>query len=740
MTGVREPYCRLCLKIIADKSFEVINNVIRDILDVLLLKLKLDDVTKEVICSVCKSKLYAALDFKSACLNTDNIIIPYVDSEKMLQLDLREVYRKEKKDESISENQKICRLCMQLVKSDFRCIREEELETIQKLTPEMNINIIIDPVVCKVCLDSLCTHNSFCRECLEVEENFKGSSDCQATESLVGTSPSNLFVKTENLDREFDIKEMEMSIKAEIVDIKSENEERSDEPLESPDNKPFEKSDRKVAKDDGCKCENRSTSKYNKKKKQERNELYRCDKCSYKTGSKIRFAAHCARCGKDSEVYNCKTCVYTTEHEKLFQRHQLRHKCPSQVQMYRCNDCDYETKNKSSITRHQLTHKDPSQVQLYKCNDCDYKSKYRYCIKQHQLMHKDPSQVQMYRCNDCDFETKYRNHIRRHQLKLCLKIIADKSFEVINNVIRDILDVLLLKLKLDDVSKDKVICSVCKRKLYAALDFKSACLNTDNIIIPYVDCEKMLQLDLREVYRKEKRDESISENQKICRLCMQLVKSEFRCIREEELETIQKLTPEMNINIIIDPVVCMECLDSLCTHNSFSRECLEVEENFKGSSDCQATESQVGTSPSNLFVKTENLDREFDINEMEMSIKADIVDIKSEDEERSDTPLESSDNEPFEESVCKDEEADGCKHEDRSRNKYNMKKKQKHSELYRCEKCCYETGNLELPSTSFDINKTSYDFQKREDNPATNSVTIKTKSGGKSKPPDKLNL
>ncbi|XP_023312479.1 RE1-silencing transcription factor-like [Anoplophora glabripennis] len=418
MTGVRETHCRLCLKIIADKSFEVINNVIRDILDVLLLKLKLDDVTKEVICSVCKSKLYAALDFKSACLNTDNIIIPYVDCEKMLQLDLREVYRKEKRDESISENQKICRLCMQLVTSEFRCIREEELEAIQKLTPEMNINIIIDPVVCKVCLDSLCTHNSFCRECLEVEENFKGSSDGQATESQVGTSPSNLFVKTENLDREFDINEMGMSIKAEIVDIKSENEERSDEPLESPDNKPFEKSDPKVAKDDGYKRENRSTSKYNKKKKQERNELYRCDKCSYKTGSKIRFAAHCARCGKDSEVYKCKTCVYTTEHEKLFQRHQFRHKYPSQIQMYRCNDCDYETKKKSNINQHQLTHKDASQVQLYKCNECDYKTKYRYyCIKQHQLMHKDPSQVQMYRCNDCDFETKYRNLIRRHQLK-----------------------------------------------------------------------------------------------------------------------------------------------------------------------------------------------------------------------------------------------------------------------------------------------------------------------------------
>ncbi|XP_023312335.1 uncharacterized protein LOC111692523 [Anoplophora glabripennis] len=224
MTNVKETSCRLCLKNITNKSFEVINNIIRDILDGLLLKLKLDSGSKEVICSACRRKLNTALEFKSTCLNTNNTIIPYVDNEKMLRLDLREVYMQEKKSELVC-SQKICRLCMHPIKSEFRCIREEELETIQKLTPEMNVNIIKDPVVCNPCFDTLCTHNSFLKDCLEVEEKINSIFDSSATETQIDKSPLDLFIKTEDLDKEFDINEMGMSIKAECVDIKSEDEE-----------------------------------------------------------------------------------------------------------------------------------------------------------------------------------------------------------------------------------------------------------------------------------------------------------------------------------------------------------------------------------------------------------------------------------------------------------------------------------------------------------------------------------
>ncbi|XP_018571473.1 uncharacterized protein LOC108911119 [Anoplophora glabripennis] len=340
MADIKETSCRHCLEnITADESFEM----------------KFGNESKEAICNVCRRKLNAALEFKSTCLNTDNTIIPYVDSEKMLQLDLREVYMQEKKSELVC-GQKISRLCMHPVESEFKCIREVELEAIQKLIPEMDINIIKDPVVCKQCLYTLCTHNSFINDCSEVEER-KSIFGSSTTGSQIDTSPLDLLIKTENLDKEFDINEMEMSIKPENMDIKSENEERSNLPLQSSYIVPFEESDCKNEIEDGCKHENGSVVKT----MQERQVLYKCDKCIYETGSKIRFTVH----KNDSELYKCESCEYETENKKLLQRHLLRHKDPSKVQTYRCNDCDYKTVYKSHIQLHQPKHKDPLHIQIW---------------------------------------------------------------------------------------------------------------------------------------------------------------------------------------------------------------------------------------------------------------------------------------------------------------------------------------------------------------------------------------
>ncbi|XP_023309767.1 zinc finger protein 809-like [Anoplophora glabripennis] len=357
------------------------------------------------------------------CLNTDSTVIPYVDSKTVLQLDLREVYMQEKKSELVC-NQKICRLCMQPVESEFKCIREEELEAIEKLAPEMIINIVKDPIVCKPCFNSLCTHNGFLKDCLEGEEKIKSSFDSAATESQIDTTPLDLFAKTENLVKEFDINEMEMSIKTECVDIKSEDEERRDLPLQTSNIEPFEESDCKDAKEDGCKHENGSANECQEKHKA---QLYKCKFCDFETKQRTSFNSHCIKhkdtnkCDKGDyktthnavthkdatqlPIYKCKICNYKSKKKILLINHQLAHKDPSQVKMYRCNDCDYETKYKCVIKLHQLKHKDPSQVQMYRCNDCHYETIYKMNIIKHQLKHKDPSQVQMYRCNNCDYES-----------------------------------------------------------------------------------------------------------------------------------------------------------------------------------------------------------------------------------------------------------------------------------------------------------------------------------------------
>ncbi|XP_018571472.1 RE1-silencing transcription factor B-like [Anoplophora glabripennis] len=348
-----EPSCRLCLIVVNDENLVVIEETIKEVLDVLLLKLHEKEKNKSIMCNACSVKLFAAFNFKATCTDTEDRIFPYIDSERGTPVDLREIYLKErgkKHLKDVLEDERICRLCMQVVTCGFTPVKEVDVDTLCQYIPEVNLTSTTDPVVCKACIDSLDTHTSFLKGCFNVEEKIKNISVDKTVESL-------------------------FHIITEKIELKSED--YNDSPLETSDDEPFRKSDCEDTKEDGCKHGNRSKNKYDMKKKQELNELYSCDKCSYKTGSKIHFAAHCARYGEDLEVYKCEMCDYKTENKKLLQRHQLRHKGPLQVQKYRCNDCDYETNKKSNINQHQLTHKDASQLQMYRCNDCDFETKYR---------------------------------------------------------------------------------------------------------------------------------------------------------------------------------------------------------------------------------------------------------------------------------------------------------------------------------------------------------------------------
>ncbi|XP_018572743.1 zinc finger protein 91-like isoform X2 [Anoplophora glabripennis] len=432
MTAVQESSCRLCLKIITDKSFEVIDNAVRGILDALWLKLRIDSQSREVICNYCRTNLNAALEFKSTCMKTDNTINSYVDREKMLELNLIEVYMKEKGSEQstgISYDQKVCRLCMQLEQSEFKCIGEEELEAIQTVIPEINIAIVKDPVLCKPCFDSLCAHSAFLAHCLEVEENIKDTLESSATESQTDTSPSDLFIKTEGLTEESEINKVEMLIKAECVDIKSEEDERRDPMLFHSKNEIFD------AEDNGFevlwKHKIKSMNECGTKTRQESTLSNNCGKGVYEAESMAHYTTHenaseMCKCetyeyvteNKSSEVltYPCIYCDYKTKQKWALVSHMLKHKDPLQVSMYKCDICDYKSKYKSNVTYHQKTHKDSSQVVMYKCNDCDYQTRHKTSIKGHQLIHKDRSQVPWYKCDQCEYESIYKRNVATHQL------------------------------------------------------------------------------------------------------------------------------------------------------------------------------------------------------------------------------------------------------------------------------------------------------------------------------------
>lgn len=95
----------------------------------------------------------------------------------------------------------------------------------------------------------------------------------------------------------------------------------------------------------------------------------------------------------------------------------------------------------------------------------------------------------------------------------------------------------------------------------AAFEFKLRCLHTDNAIIPYINCEKPLGLDLREVYMKENENKQsivISIDQKVCRLCMQLIEYEYIPLHNIEIENFQKFLLKMVSNDKIKLLLSLE--------------------------------------------------------------------------------------------------------------------------------------------------------------------------------------
>ncbi|XP_023312539.1 zinc finger protein 43-like [Anoplophora glabripennis] len=439
-TIFEETFCRLCLNTIRDSNCRVIEEVIRDVLKIVLPHVSLEEKVTHFMCVKCSVKLFAALNFKSICMDTEDLIFPYINASKMSMIDLKEVYFKEKGNIQlmvVSDDQRICRLCFQLVTYGFVALNEVDVDIIDAYIPQVNIRATRDPLICTVCFDSLRTHGSFLKNCLDAHEKY-----------------TNVHKQS--------------YIKTEEIEIKPEDDQDSDTLPETFNNEPFEKSDWKDAADDGCKPESKAANKRNMKTKQGRKVSYKCDKCIYETGSERCFTAHRARHENDSVVYKCESCKYETKDKKLLQKHQLRHKniskirmhryesgnyktkCTSNLakhpvkhkaQLYKCNVCHFKTKCRTNFNSHYLKHKDSSKydelncktnckalphkntsnLTIYKCDGCSYESLNKGYFIKHQLTHKDPSQVQTYRCNECDYETKYRRCNTNLSIKIHLR-------------------------------------------------------------------------------------------------------------------------------------------------------------------------------------------------------------------------------------------------------------------------------------------------------------------------------
>lgn len=86
-------------------------------------------------------------------------------------------------------------------------------------------NIIKDSDICKCCFNPARIDNSFLKDCLEVEKRTVNIPNNSAIDIKGNISALDLLKATDNLHKEMETFEIEMTIKEECVDIKLEDEE-----------------------------------------------------------------------------------------------------------------------------------------------------------------------------------------------------------------------------------------------------------------------------------------------------------------------------------------------------------------------------------------------------------------------------------------------------------------------------------------------------------------------------------
>ncbi|XP_023312060.1 zinc finger protein 90-like [Anoplophora glabripennis] len=484
MEDIWEQYCALCVNTISDGNFKEIQVVTRDILQVILLEVNFDGRSKRVMCNICSLAVMEAFKFKSMCLYTDYTIIPYVHDKTRYSVSLMEIYTKEKGiEQSINtmKEQKVCRLCFQLIRAEFISVHDVNIDMIECYIPEINFSVTEDPVICRHCFDSFDIHSSFVRRCSEVEKKFKSIQP-----SLISSIKTDIKIKSEASDQEeelskiestvMEIEKEEMSIKAESIEIKT---EENDEESDVPD---YESEQEGISEVDKIKYEPKGHML--KRLKVALKKIHICENCDYKTVFKNNFANHQLihenvlktkkeRCGtsyepkkipllshnlhdKNSSGVNRFKCIYCnykakgrgvlrehyiTSHEenlldpkensKIKQMLNLRY--PLSVKIHKCDRCPYTGINKKRLLNHQcklplphqVMHENPSNMEMYKCHNCNYETKYKNHLTKHQLKHKNPEQVQMHKCIYCNYESKCKRGLRPHLLNIHADVLYD---------------------------------------------------------------------------------------------------------------------------------------------------------------------------------------------------------------------------------------------------------------------------------------------------------------------------
>ncbi|KAJ8939363.1 hypothetical protein NQ318_012044 [Aromia moschata] len=111
MSPNRGRTCELCYK--TSNDFQVIGEITREILDVLLLKIDNPSNNELVICASCEDNVHKFFEFKSVCLYTEDRMVPLIRTMDNMKLNVVE-------DLKSTPDPKICLSCRTSLENYYR--------------------------------------------------------------------------------------------------------------------------------------------------------------------------------------------------------------------------------------------------------------------------------------------------------------------------------------------------------------------------------------------------------------------------------------------------------------------------------------------------------------------------------------------------------------------------------------------------------------------------------------------
>ncbi|CAG9814762.1 unnamed protein product [Phaedon cochleariae] len=450
-----EKVCGFCL--IKGSQYEIIENLLKDLLDTLLIPLDFTTLKEPISCKECVKQLHELFNFKTLCLYTEDALIPFLEKNngEVSQLNLESVYSVNKllRCTKTGEKPQICRLCLEIsthcLSLDTAILESKVRNVFENYLPEISLQAIESPSICENCVQMLHSFDRFATMCTSNAANIVRKSSNNNLHTRKSKNPQQATEEEEEEDDDEDNDahqvgdiDLENGVGREstVVGLEGALEFLSKMCNYSPETKTTH-----------CyKCTYKTVDELDLKAHLEshlpkgryagirgdRGRFYKCPRknCSFLSRNTIKIIiAHskthgkkinCFMCGercdgipayrrhtklkhKEGGFYKCDVCPFLSKIWRKYERHTASHK----DQLLQCRSCPYKTRYKRDLLKHQYIH---YHDEVYYCHDCSYSTKVKQRLKMHVLLHMSDSRSVLHKCEKCEFSTKYYSSLQKH--------------------------------------------------------------------------------------------------------------------------------------------------------------------------------------------------------------------------------------------------------------------------------------------------------------------------------------